>query len=97
MPSFAPRVNRTIAGEARFLSAASSFGRIVGKSEVILPSTIPTCYSCSLKTWFAVTCEFQQRSIAKGQPSGDENVIASTLELVLMMMVTEGAAQEKPS
>jgi hypothetical protein len=69
----------------------------VGHSEAILPNDTPKMARSSRKTGFAVTCEFQQRSIAKGQPSGDENVIASTLELVLMMMVTEGAAQEKPS
>ena len=35
------------------------------------------------------------RSLSMPEHSGDENVIASTLELILMMMVREGAEQEK--
>jgi hypothetical protein len=35
------------------------------------------------------------RSLSMPEHSGDENVIASTLELILMMVVREGAEQEK--
>jgi hypothetical protein len=35
------------------------------------------------------------RSLSMPEHSGDENVLASTIELILMMMVREGAAQEK--
>jgi hypothetical protein len=34
------------------------------------------------------------RSLSMPEHSGDENVIASTLELILIMVVREGAAQE---
>ena len=35
------------------------------------------------------------RSLSMPEHSGDESVIASTLELILMMMVREGAKEEK--
>jgi hypothetical protein len=38
---------------------------------------------------------FQVRSLTTPEHSGGENVIASTLELILRMMVREDAAQEK--